>query len=190
MILKAHHVALGGGGVHQVRGGVHLDVGVLGIPHRVGMHGIQQLVHGGGLGETVQKTKGGNPEAEFPPQICGPGLPPKIRVAQGVAQVNANHLGGEVEGCYPGHYIVHCKGPGLVGRLLHVVMGDRQGFVLHKGVGSSIGAGLQGRKLGESLRGHGQRKALRAVEEGNGGKLGKFVRISYEFERTHDLGFG
>ena len=67
-----------GGGVYTrlVHGGVHLDVGVLGLPHRVSTHGIQQLVHGGGLGEKVQNTKGGNPEAEFPPQVCGPGLPP------------------------------------------------------------------------------------------------------------------
>ena len=66
----------GGGAVmHQV------SVGVLGLPHRVSTHGIQQLVHGGGLEEKVQKTKGGHPEAEFPSQICGPRLPPKIRVA-------------------------------------------------------------------------------------------------------------
>ena len=43
----------GGGGVHQVSGGVHMDVGVLGLPHRVWKHGIQQLVHGGGSGGKV-----------------------------------------------------------------------------------------------------------------------------------------
>ena len=79
-ILKAHHDAMGGG-IHQVSGAVHLDVGVLGLPHRVSTHGIQQLAHGGALGEKAQKTKAGNPEAEFPAKICGPSLPPKIRVA-------------------------------------------------------------------------------------------------------------
>ena len=81
----------GGGGMHQVSGGAHLDMGVLGLPHRVSTHGIQQLGHGGhggGLGEKVQKMKGGSPEAEFPPQFCGPRLPPKMRVAPGVAQIN------------------------------------------------------------------------------------------------------
>ena len=72
----------------------------------------------------MQKTKGGNPEAEVPPQICGLGLPPKTRVARGAALVNVNYLGGGVQGCCLGHYIVHCKCPGLVGRLLHLVMGD------------------------------------------------------------------
>ena len=42
----------------------------LSVPHPVGTHCIQQLVHGSGGGEKVQKTKGGNPEAEFPPQLC------------------------------------------------------------------------------------------------------------------------
>ena len=44
-----------GGGMHQVSGGVDLDVGVLGLPHRVGSHPLQQLVHGGGGGKKVQK---------------------------------------------------------------------------------------------------------------------------------------
>ena len=86
---------------------VHLDVGILRLSHRIRMHGIQQLVHGGGLGEKVQKMKGGNPEAEFSPQICGPGLPRHVRVARQAAQINVNYLGGMVEGCYPGHYILY-----------------------------------------------------------------------------------
>ena len=72
-ILEAHHVAMGGG-IHKVSGEVHLDVGVLGLPHRVSMHVIEQLVNGGGLGGQRQKIKGGELEAEFPPQICGLGL--------------------------------------------------------------------------------------------------------------------
>ena len=142
-LLKAQQVAMGGGGVmHEVSGGVYLDVRVLGLPHRVSTHGIQQLVHGGGLGETVQKTDRGNPEAKFPPQIRGRSLPPKIRVARGAVQINVNNLGGGVQGCSPGHYILRCKRPGLVGHLLHLVMGDWQGLILRQGVGSSMGPGL------------------------------------------------
>ena len=69
-----------------------------------------------------------------------------------------NYLGGGVEGCCPGHYILHSKGPGLVGHLLHLVVGDRHGLVLRQGVGSSIGVALQGDKLGESLLGRGRTK--------------------------------
>ena len=98
-----------------ISGGVHLDVGVLGLPHRVSTHGIEQLVNGGVLRGQMQKLKGGELEAEFPPQICGPGLPPKIRVALGAAHVNVNYLRGGVEGCCPAHYIVHPQCPRLVG---------------------------------------------------------------------------
>ena len=145
----------GGGGIHKVSGGVHLDVGVVGLPHRVSTHGIEQLVNGGGLRGQMQKLKGGELEAEFPPQICGPGLLPKIRVARGAAQVNVNYLRGGVEGCCPGHHIIHPQRPRLVGRLLHLVGGDGEGLVLRQGVGSRIGAGLQGGELRQSLLEHG-----------------------------------
>ena len=36
-----HTMSQWGGGIHKVRGGVHLDVGVLGRPHRVSTHGIE-----------------------------------------------------------------------------------------------------------------------------------------------------
>ena len=66
-------------------------------------------------------------------------------------------------------------------RLLQLVVGDTEGLVLHEGVRSRIGAGLQGGELGESLLGHGhkkkQRKAFRAVRKRNNGKC-KFVRNS------------
>ena len=55
--------------MQQVSGGVDLDVGVLGLSNLVSTHLIQQLVQGGGEGEKVQKTKGGNQEAEFPPKL-------------------------------------------------------------------------------------------------------------------------
>ena len=44
-----HTMSQWGGGIHKVSGGVHLDVGVVGLPHAVSMHGIEQLVNGGGL---------------------------------------------------------------------------------------------------------------------------------------------
>ena len=97
-ILQAHHVAIAAG-IHKVSGGVHLDVGVLGLPHRVCMHGIEQLVIGGGLRGQMQKLTGGELEAEFPPQIWGLGLPYNIRVARGAAQVNVNYLSGGGKGC-------------------------------------------------------------------------------------------
>ena len=85
------------GGIHKVSGGVHLDVGVLGLPHRVTMHGIEQLANGGGLRGHMQKLERGELGADFPPQSCGPRLPPKIGVAAGAAQVDVNYLGGGVE---------------------------------------------------------------------------------------------
>ena len=37
----------GGGGMDEVSGGVHLDVGVRRLPHRVSAHGIEELVNTG-----------------------------------------------------------------------------------------------------------------------------------------------
>ena len=36
-----------GGGMDKVSGGVHLDVGVLRLTHRVSAHGIDELVNAG-----------------------------------------------------------------------------------------------------------------------------------------------
>ena len=80
-----HTMSQWGGGNHKVSGGVHLDVGVLGLPHRVSTHGIEQLVNGGGLRGQMQRIKRGELGVEFPLQSCGPGLPPKIGVAGGAA---------------------------------------------------------------------------------------------------------
>ena len=87
----------------------------------------------------MQKLKGGELGAEFPPQICGPDIPPKILVAGGAAQVDVNYLGGRVEGCYPAHYIVHPQCPRLVGRPLQLVVGDGEGLVLRQGVAAGLG---------------------------------------------------
>ena len=83
-IVQAHHVAVGGGGRHEVSGGVHLDVGVLRLPHRFSAHGIEELVKGGRLRGQMQNFKGGELAAQFPPQRCGPGPPPKEGVAGGL----------------------------------------------------------------------------------------------------------
>ena len=111
--------------------------------------------------------------------MCAPGLPPKIRVARGAVQVDGNYLGGGVEGCCPAHYIVHPHCPQLVGRLLHLVVGDGEGLVLRQGVGSRFRAELQGGELGQRLLGHGHNKrqirALRAVRKRNSGNWGKFT---------------
>ena len=104
--------------------------------HRVSTHGIEQLVNGGGLRGQMQKSKGGELAAEFPPPSCGPSLPPKIGVAGGNAQVDVNHIRGGVEGCCPAHNIVHPQRPRLVGRLLQLVVGDGEGLVVGEGVGS------------------------------------------------------
>ena len=60
-----------------------------------------------------------------------------------------------------------------------MVMGNWQGLIPRQAVSSSIGMGLQGRKMGKSLR-HCQRKAVRVVGERNSGKWGEFVRNWYE----------
>ena len=81
--------------------------------------------------------------------------------------------------------------PRHVGRLLQLVVGDGEGLVLRQGVGSRIGAGLQGGELRRCLLGHGQknrqRKALRAVRKRNSGKSGIFVRNWYEFRANFSL---
>ena len=104
-----------------------------------------------GRGRRCKKTKGGNPEAEFPPQNCGPGLPREVRVARGAAQINVNNLGGGLQGCCPGHYVFHCECAGVVCCLIALVMGDWQGLILGEGVGSSIRPGLQGCIVGKVL---------------------------------------
>ena len=43
--------------MRQVSGRVHLDVGIRRLSHQVSTHGIQQLVHGGGLGEKIKKRR-------------------------------------------------------------------------------------------------------------------------------------
>ena len=136
----------------------------------------------------MQKFKGGELAAQFPPQRCGPAPPPKVGVAGGAAQVNVNDLGGGVEGCYPAHNIIHAQCPRQVRRLLQLMVGDGEGLVVGEGVGCGVGARGQAGELGHSLLGHGQkkmrRKALRAVRKRNSGNEGNFVRNSYEFVRN------
>ena len=137
----------GGGGMHEVGGGVHLDVGVLSLPHRVSAHGIEELVKAGRLRGRMQNFKGGELAAQFPPQGCGPGRPPKVGVAGEAAQVDVDHIGGGVEGCCPTHNINHAQCPQLVSRLLQLMVGDGEGLVVGEGVGSGVGARLQAGEL-------------------------------------------
>ena len=53
-----------------------------------------------------------------------------------------NVLGGGGHGCCPGHYFFHCHRPGVVPRLLHLLMGNWEGLILHGGVSSCIGPEL------------------------------------------------
>ena len=49
-----HTMSQSGVGRKKVSGGIHLDVGVLTLPHRVSAHGIEQLVNRGGLSGKVK----------------------------------------------------------------------------------------------------------------------------------------
>ena len=77
----------------------------------------------------------------------------------------------------PRHHPTQC--PRLVGCLLQLLVGDREGLVVGECVGSGIRARLQAGELRQTLLGHGQkkrqRKALRAVRKRNSGNWGKFV---------------
>ena len=107
-IVQAHHVAVGGGGgMDKVSGGVHLEVGVLRLPHRVSAHGIEELVNARRERGEMQKLKGGELAAHFPPQRCSPAPPPEVPHGGGAAHIDVNDLGGGVEGCCPAHNIIH-----------------------------------------------------------------------------------
>ena len=72
----------------------------------------------------MRKFKGGELAAQFPPQGCGPAPPPEVGVAGGAVHVDVDDLGGGVEGCCPGHNIIHPKCPRQVRRLLQLMVGD------------------------------------------------------------------
>ena len=179
--------------IHKVSGGVHLNVGVLRLPHRVGAHGFDELVKGGRLRGQMQKFKGGELAAEFPPQMCGPGHPRKIRVAGGAAHVDVDHIGGGVEGWCPAHNIIHPQCPRLVGRLLQLMVGDWEGLVVGQGVGSGIGARLQGRRARTESAGtwskENAKKGFERCEKAKQWKLGqirtRFVQISHSRESVN-----
>ena len=50
-----HLISQFGGGLHKVRGGVHLGVGVLRLPHRISAHAVRELVKDGRLRGQMQK---------------------------------------------------------------------------------------------------------------------------------------
>ena len=132
----------------------------------------------------MQKFKGGELAAQFPPQGCGPSPPPKVGVAGGAAHVDVDDIGGGVEGCCPAHNIIHPQCPRLVRRLLQLMVGDGEGLVMGEGVGCGVGARGQAGELRQSMLGRCQKrmrtKALTAVRKRNSGTDGKFVRNPYE----------
>ena len=79
----------------------------LGFPNGVSAHGIEELVKGGRLRGQMQKLKGQELAAQFPPQGCGPALPPEVGVAGGAAEVHLDHIRGGFEGCCPAQDIIH-----------------------------------------------------------------------------------
>ena len=105
---------IGGGVYKRLVGGSTWTWDVLRHPHRVSAPKIEELVKGGRLRGQMQKFKGGEFAAEFPPQSCCPGFPPKIGVAGGAAHVEVDHIGAGVEGCCLAHNIVHPPWPRLV----------------------------------------------------------------------------
>ena len=162
-------------------------MGILRLSHQVSTHGIQQLVHGGGLGEKVQKRKGGNAEAEFPPQICGPCMPspPCKNCATGCAgQCELPRGRGGVEGCCPDNYILHRKCPRPVCHLLHLVGGDGEDLVLRQGVGTSVRAGLHRRAATKSDGTWSQKEAKKGSESCEKAKQWELGQIHLKFVKN------
>ena len=112
----------------------------------------------------MQKFKGGELAAQFPPQRCGPAPPPEVGVAGGAAHVDVNDLGGGVEGCCRANNIIHPQCPRQVRRLLQLMVGDGEGLVVGEGVGCGVGARGQASELGHSLLGHYQKRMRREFE--------------------------
>ena len=168
--------------MHQVTGGLHLDVGILvgilGLPHRVSTHGIQQFVHGGGSGEKVQKKiREGTWKRSSLHQFVDRAFPLMHDLREG--QVNVNDLG---EGMLPRPLYPPLKVP-PTGSSPPPFGGGRRG-----GLGTAPGCRQHNwERLGEGQLRHGQRKCQRAVREGNSGKWGKFVQNSYEFQSLVNL---
>ena len=148
----------GGGGMDEVSGGVHLNVGVLRLPHKVCAHGIEELVNAGRGRGQMQKSKGGELAAQCPPQRCGPAPPPEVGVAGGAAHVNVKDLGGGVGGCCPAHNIIHPQCPRQVRRLLQLMVGNGEGLAVGEGVSCEVSARGQAGELGHSLLGHDQKR--------------------------------
>ena len=112
----------------------------------------------------MQKFKGGELAAQFPPQRCSPGPPPEVGVAGGAAHVDVDDLGGGVEGCCLAHNIIHPQCPRQVRCLLQLMVGDGEGLVVGKGVGCGVGVRGQAGELGHSLLGHCQKRMRREFE--------------------------
>ena len=131
----------------------------------------------------MQKFKGGELAAQFPPQGCGPAPPPEVGVAGGAAHVDVDYLGGGVEGCCPAHNIIHPHCPRQVRRLLQLMVGDGEGLVVGEDAGCGVGARGQ---VGEmdivcwDIVKRECEESSRAVRKPNSRNEGKCVQNSYE----------
>ena len=111
----------------------------------------------------MQKFKGGELAAQFPPQGCGPSPPPEVGVAGGAARVDVDDLGGGVDGCCPAHDVMHPQCPRPVRRLLQLMVGDGEGLVVGEGVDCGVGARGQAGELGHSLLGNDSKRRMRRL---------------------------
>ena len=111
----------------------------------------------------MEKFKGGELAAQFPPQGYGPSPPPEVGVAGGAAHVDVDDIGGGVEGGCLAHDVIHPQCPRLVRRLLQLMVGDGEGLVVGEGVACGVGARGQAGELGHSLLGHDSKRRMRRL---------------------------
>ena len=65
------------GGIHKVSVRVHLDMGVLRLPHRNSAHGTQQLVNGGRLRGQMKILREGSWRRSSLHQVVAHAFPPR-----------------------------------------------------------------------------------------------------------------
>ena len=91
----------------------------------------------------MQKFKGAELAAQFPPQGSGPSSPPEVGVAGGAAHVDVDDLREGVGGCCPAEDVIHPQCPRPVRRLLQLIVGDEEGTAV--GEMSVPGSGREAR---------------------------------------------
>ena len=187
----------GAGGMHQVSGWVHMDVGVLGLPYRVSTHDIQQSVHGGEFGGEGAKNEGRETESGVPStNLC--------------TRPSPQHKSC-VRGCAGQRELPRGWGTGMLPRPLHrPLQGPRTGRSPPPcgdgrlaWLGTAPGCRQQhparttrtqaGREFAGTLSNKSLKKGFESCRRENSGKWGKFVRNLYEFGTNayeiYSLGF-